>query len=100
MDASDVGERGEKKGASCPAITEVFFQSRVALAVRNRSSPVVTPSGVDGKPPKKSTVSSPAVFAPFHSGPDTSRQTIDCRTVPPKLPSETAELFGWAISGR
>src|ERR1051325_8628706 len=88
VDASEVGDNGEKNGVSWPITTDVFFQSRLSRAVRNRPKPAVTPSLVTGKPPKKSNLRSPDVLAPPHCGPKTSRLSSDCRTVAAVLPPD------------
>src|ERR1051326_6881182 len=62
-EARDVGERGEKKGASCPAITDVLPQSKLIRAVRMRTKPTVTPSSASGKPPKKANWMAAVVLA-------------------------------------
>lgn len=77
VDASDVGDLGEKNNPSWPATTDVFFHSSVSFVVRRRTSGEFTPSFVDGKPPKKSNVTSPLVFAPPNVGPNTSRPMSD-----------------------
>ena len=63
-EANEVGESGEKKALSCPATMEVFFQSMRMLAIRKRASPKLTPLGVFGDPPAKSSCRFPEVRGP------------------------------------
>src|SRR5207253_393167 len=85
-DAIELGVRGEKKGASCPAANVVFGQAKRTFPVRSLGKPNVTPSGALGKPPAKSNCRSPLTFAAPISGPKTSRPSKDCLRLPPMLP--------------
>ena len=67
-DANEVGDSGDMKASSCPAMTEVFFQSSRRFATRRRTRPKLTPSDVLVNPPEKSTWSLPVVFAPANRG--------------------------------
>src|ERR1043166_7631624 len=78
-EANEVGERGEKNGTSWPATTEVRAVSRLSVAVLRRRNPDAVPLLEIGKPPQKSTLISPLVLAPFHSGPNTSIFSRDWR---------------------
>src|SRR5271167_3981922 len=88
-EANDVGACGEMNNVSCPAITEVSFQSRRTSAVRKRTRPEFTPLEVAGNPPPKSKLTFPLERAPKTSGPKTSKPRIDCRSVPPTEPGES-----------
>src|SRR5229473_1378678 len=74
-DAIELGESGEKNGASCPATTVVFGQLMRTVPVRSLGKPNATPSGTFGNPPAKSNCRSALTLAPFTSGPNTSRPT-------------------------
>ena len=100
VDASDVGDRGEKKGTSWPAVIEVFFQSRVKVAVRRRTRGEFAPSLVFGKPPKKSNVRPPLVLAPPKVGPNASRRRSDWRKPALKVPPDSPGRRGSAVVGR
>src|SRR5690242_15975450 len=66
-DAIELGESGEKNGASWPAIKLVFGQFMLTVPVRSRGKPRTTPSGVFGNPPAKSNCRSAFILAPFTS---------------------------------
>src|SRR2546428_7937068 len=89
-EATEVGESGEMKASSCPAIIEVFFQSIRRLATRKRTRPRLTPSDVLVNPPEKSTCRFPVIFAPANRGPNTSSPTSDCRKLAPR---DLADIF-------
>src|SRR5208283_3698081 len=95
-DAKDVGESGEMKRESWPAITEVCFQSRCKLAVCMRTMPKSTPLLVAGNPPAKSNCTLAELFAPARVGPKISRPISVCRNVAPKLVWEAPGMGGCA----
>src|SRR4051812_17768286 len=97
---SDVADRGEKNGASCPAESETCAQSSFMPAVLSRRRAALNPSTVSGKPPKKSTLMFAAVLAPPMCGPNTSRPMRDWRTLAAKLLDDTDVFDGRAASGR
>src|SRR5262252_358210 len=99
-EARDVGERGEKNGASSPPTIDVLGASNLTVAVRRRIRPAETPSLVEGKPPKKSKLISPLAFMPFQPGPKTSRLIRDCRADALKAALESPRPRGTAIRGR
>src|SRR5579872_5138385 len=84
-DAKEVGESGEMKRESCPAISEVFFQSSRTLAVCRRAMPKLTPFGEEGNPPAKSSCTFAELFAPAKVGPKISSPISLWRRVAPKL---------------
>jgi hypothetical protein len=73
-------------------MTDVVFQSSRTAAVRNCTRPSFTPLSVAGNPPPKSKLMLALVRAPQISGPKASRPMIDCRSVPPTEPEETARI--------
>src|SRR5581483_11382151 len=68
IDASEVGDKGAKNNASCPATNEVFAQSRCIVPVRNRSMPMVTPLDF-GKLPGEIELHVAASLCPGKLGP-------------------------------
>src|SRR3954451_16329167 len=99
-EANDVGDNGEKKRLSWPAMMEVCSQSKRTSAVRSRTSPVLTLSSApEGNPPPKSNCTDPLVFAPCTSGPKTSRPSSDCLSVAPKLFRDPYVSVGAAYVG-
>ena len=99
-DAKDVGESGEMKRESCPAITEVCFQSRRRLAVCRRTMPKLTPLLVAGNPPAKSNCMLAELLAPASVGPKISRPISVCRKVAPKLAPGLPGAGGLGVVGQ
>ena len=100
MVASDVGTRGAKNKESCPAIIEVFAQSKRTIPVRKRSTPITAPFVVSGNPPPKSNFTFALVCAPATSGPNASIPICDCRNDPANAPDVSGVSGGVAISGK
>src|ERR1700680_1696692 len=94
---SVVGVSGEKKMASCPAIIEVFAQSRRTVPVRRRTTPKAAPFGVFGKPPAKSNFTLALVRAPAMFGPKVSIPICHWRNEPAKDPLTPGGSGGTAI---
>jgi hypothetical protein len=85
------------KSESCPATTEVCFQSRAQARGLQRTMPKSPVIESTGNPPAKSKLHNGGSFAPASVGPKISMPISLCRSVAPKLVWEVPYGVGCCV---